>query len=289
MRQTVAGVAAVLLLTPALLAAQVRPSDARSARDVRSESPIVRPTCNLAGESGIVLSFAVCPARSGSGTTREVEIVEYRDGDSPMQVARVTVRGVVRGDLDALHIGTTDPDDDGDGLPALEARRAGGRMKVGRVTLRRTELAGATGLPWEGDGDTDGDGFPMTVDLREPSGGTTTLTLGKCRAVPGTEPAAEVVSLTCREVRMVAATESSPYARFVARAMERPDRALPLVDHRMPSTATSAAAVTRGATQSTRAFRLEGARLENWSVDFDSRSGTGSWTLEMRVDRIEMG
>ncbi|MBR9988550.1 MAG: hypothetical protein KFH98_02285 [Gemmatimonadetes bacterium] len=219
-----------------------------------------------------------------------MEVVEYRNGDSQVRGARVTVQGVVRSNLAALHIGWSDPDDDGDGVPTTTdvARRAGGRMKVGRVTLRRTTAAGANraALPWE-DGDVDGDGFPVTVDLRDPSGGTTTVSFDGCRAVAGTDPAADDVTLVCREARMVAALDANPYARFIAGATDRPEVDIPLLDRRAPPSAPSAPAA-RGAAQSTRAFRLEGVRLESWSVDLDPARGNGSWTLEVRVNRVEM-
>ncbi|HSJ30140.1 MAG TPA: hypothetical protein VK933_01815 [Longimicrobiales bacterium] len=289
MRHIVPGVAAVLL-TPALLSAQVRPPDARAVpAEAREESANVGQACELSGNEGIVLAFGACPA-PGGGAAGEVEIIEYRNGDSRMQVARVTVRGVVRGELDATHIGWSDLDDDGDGVPTQVARRAGGRMKVGRVTLRQTQVAGAdrAALPWE-PGDTDGDGFPVTVELRDPSGGITTVTFEECRAASGSRPAAEGVTLTCRVVRMMAALDANPYARFVARATARPDADISLLDRRTPSSAAPSALAARGAARSTRTFRLEGVRLDTWTVDFDpARDGAGQWTLEVRVNRIEM-
>ncbi|HSK19229.1 MAG TPA: hypothetical protein VK912_08815, partial [Longimicrobiales bacterium] len=126
------------------------------------------------------------------------------------------------------------------------------------------------------------------VELRDPSGGTTTVAFEGCRPASG-EPASEAVTLTCREVRMVAALDANPYARFIARATGRPDVDISLLDRRTLPAAARSAPAARAAAQNTRTFRLEGARLENWSVDFDpSRSGAGSWTLEVRVNRIEM-
>lgn len=87
---------------------------------------------------------------------------------------------------------------------------------------------------------------------------------------------------------MVAALDANPYARFVAQATRRPDVHIPLLDRRTPSSAAPSGAAARGAPRSTRTFRLEGARLESWSVDFDRARGTGGWTLEVRVNRIEM-
>lgn len=217
-----------------------------------------------------------------------MEIVEYRNGDAPLRASRVTVGGVVRGDLAARSLYWGDPDDDADGVPDLAAdaaRARPGRMKVGRVTLRRTDtaVADSTGLPWE-DGDVDGDGFPLTVDLQDPSGATTTVSFRGCRTASERKTATDDVTLACREMRAVAALDANPYARFIARQADRSAGEMSLLDRR---TAPSAAAA--GASRGAPGHRLHGARLESWSVDFDpALRGTARWTLKVRVNRIEL-
>lgn len=285
MRPTLPALAAVLL-TPVLLPAQVRQPDARPMpAEQRPASAELGRACELSTSDGLTLAFAVCPPLGAGEAAREVEIVEYRNGDSPVRASRVTVRGVVRGDLAARSLSWGDPDDDADGV-ADAARARPGRMKVGRVTLRRTDTAGAdsTGLPWE-DGDVDGDGFPLTVDLQDPSGATTTVSFRGCRAVPARERATDDVTLACREVRAVAALDANPYARFIARSTDRSAKETSVLNQR-PAPATAGADASRSA----RGLRLHGVRVESWSVDFDSarRGGPARWTLEVRVNRIEM-
>ena len=296
---------AAVLLTPLLLAAQVRAPEARAVpagqRPARAE---LGRACELSAGDGLTMAFAVCPPPGDGGVGKEVEVVEYRNGDSPMRVTRVSVRGVLHRELAVRHLGWSDPDDDSDGVPDLmenATRRAGGRMKVGRVTLRRTSVARADRavLPWEG-GDLDGDGFPLNVDLQDTSGGTATVAFEGCRAVSDAEKAADAVTLACREVRMVAALDANPYARFIAQAADRPEVHSTLLDRRTPPGAVASArdadtAKDRrtprdaGTPRSGRTARLEGARLEGWSLDFDpALGGSGQWTLEVRVERIEM-
>jgi hypothetical protein len=284
MRAAIPALAAVLL-TPVLLSAQVRSPDARAVPAGPRDSGAA---CELSTGDGLILAFAACPAQRGGNAAREVEVIEYRNGDAQVRSARVTVQGAARGDLTALHIGWGDPDDDGDGLPTADVARRPGRTKVGRVTLRRTTGEGEkrTALPW--DGDVDGDGFPVTVELQDASGGSTTVSFERCSAVSGTDPASDDVTLVCREARMVAALDANPYARYIAGAAGRPEVDMPLMDRRTPPSAERAAPAARGAAQSTRAFRLEGVRVEGWSLDLDAAHGTGRWTLEVRVNRVEM-
>lgn len=284
---------AAVLLTPVLLVGQVRPPETRP---VQVEQPPVRVEgdrgCELAADPGLILTFADCPTPGAEGLAREVEIVEYRNGDAPQRVSAVSVGGVAQRDLDVRSLSWSDVDDDGDGMPTLEgdasARRTPGRMKVGRVTLRRTAAlrVGRNALPGQAD-DLDSDGFPdLAVSLDDPSGATTTIAFGGCRVAPAPDAAPEEVTLVCREVRTEPAPDANPYARFIAGAMDHPGAELPLVDRRAPASPTAAP----GAREGPRAFRLEGTRLEGWSVGFDpARAGTARWSLEVRVRRIERG
>lgn len=292
MGRTVSALAAVLL-TPGLMAAQVRPPDARPVpAGARVEAAIAERGCELATDDGLTLAFASCSPAGGAGAAREVEIIEYRNGDALIRSTQVTVAGVVQPDFVPQFIGLSDPADDAAAAAAVTetaARMRPGRMKVGRVTLRRIAAAGAgrAALPWDG-GDVDGDGFPAAIELHDPSAGIMTVSFERCRAVSGTEPGANEVTLECRSVRAVAALDANPYARFIARATNRPDDAVTLLDRRLPPAAAASAPAAR-APQSPRTFRLHGARLEGWSLDFDlANGGAGSWTLEVRVARIEM-
>ena len=100
---------------------------------------------------------------------------------------------------------------------------------------------------------------------------------------------------------MVAALDANPYARFIAQATDRPEVHGTLLDRRTPPNAAAPArdagtardrrtARDAGTPRSERTTRLDGARLESWSLDFDpALGGSGQWTLEVRVERIEMG
>ncbi len=284
-----------LLLVPSSLVAQVRPPPA-GARPVQARPAQAQPRpCELATDDGLLLAFDDCPAPPAGNAARELEVVEYRNGDAPTRAVRVQVGGVVHGDLSARALSWSDPDDDADGLPSLAAdseRRAGGRMKVGRVTLRRTGVSptDAGALPWSS-GDLDGDGFPVTVTLEDPSGASTTVAFEGCRAAAAGPDRAGDVSLSCDRARMVAALDANPYARLAARGSEDRAGAASLTQRRAaPTEGTGGTARgVRPAARPLRALRLEGARLAGWSVDLTDleRRGSVNWTLEVRVDRIE--
>lgn len=295
MRRTLPALLA-LLLAPSLGGAQVRPPDARPLPAGERPADLQRgQACQLSSEEGLTLEFESCPAPSAGNAAREIEVVEYRNGDARVGAVRVSVGGVVRRDVTARHLSWSDPDDDGDGVPTVRAgavqpdaaRRAMGRVKVGRVTLERAQAPGAdpAALPWDA-GDLDGDGFPVTIDLVDPDGGTTTISFERCRPDSTTRGDADPVTLACQGARMVAALDANPYARLVAGAASSPAAALSLLDRRTPT--PGAAGERARAPMPARTFRLEGARLEGWSIDVAAANDTVSWTLEVRVERIEM-
>ncbi|MFO7588512.1 MAG: hypothetical protein R6X22_10610 [Gemmatimonadota bacterium] len=256
----------------------------------------VAPTggCELATESGLRLAFGRCEKGSPAGSARakEVEVVEYRNGDSPV-AASVQLGGAARPDFAVLQIAALDPDDDADGVPdaARATRRPAGRMKVGRITLRGRGDAGTKSLLALRDGDdADGAGFPVTVMLRSPGGGEARIELGGCTpaepeaaagAARGAIPAGRrtEITLDCARVRMVAALDANPYARFIAGSQDGRAGAGALYETR---------AARRG--ESARRLRLEDTILRAWSLELDpgAARGTGRWTLEVRVNRIEM-
>lgn len=92
------------------------------------------------------------------------------------------------------------------------------------------------------------------------------------------------MTLACREVRAVAALDANPYARFIARQADRSAKHTSVLDQRTAPSATGA-----GASRSAPGLRLHGVRVESWSVDLDpARRGGGRWTLQVRMDRIEL-
>ena len=267
------------------VSAQTRPADALPRPMTERVAPNGIQGCALSTDDGLTLVFQACPAPPDAGAARELEVVEYRNGDAPIRAVRVTVDGVVHRDLAARRLSWSDPDDDGDGIPtAVEARRAGGRMKVGRVTLRRTNLAGPDGTnpPWI-DEDADGDGFPVAIEIQDRSGAVTILRFRGCGVGSSMARDAAEVTLACADVRPVPALDANPYARLIARATGRAPGNLSLEVRRTPP---AAAASRSPATD--RALRLRGAALEGWYVDLDPAAGTSRWTLEIRPDRIDM-
>lgn len=255
---------------------------------------VERPVAAAAGcqldAAGGRMAFAQCdPVPSGNrALAREIEIVEYRDGDDPGS-ASISANGQPLDGWVLRHVSVTDPDDDGDGVPtadAAAARVAGGRLKVGRVTLRRvTGRAANTGWP---PADMDSDGFPMVVTLTNPAGGAAHIALAGCTperagtraAIParGEQPAS--VTLRCTSVRVEADGAASPYARFVAGAAD----AAGVAGARPTGDAVLRAQGARAA----EGVRLRGAEVVGWSVDADdARRNSLRWTLEVRVDRWE--
>ena len=283
MRRTAAAIAA-LLFTPTLLSAQVRPQPRADAVMSRPAGGDVMDECELSAGESLVMRFGSCSPLVAGGVSKEIEIVEYRNGDSRSRVHRVTVRGwdMVHKDVRVVRLAWGDFDGDGrTDLLTDAARIRPGKVKVGRVTLAREYHSGVGGASDWPPMDMDSDGYPVTVELQDDSGGSTTIAFDDCRMTASTESRAnrDTVTLVCREVRMVAALDANPYARFVRQATSRAAVAGTLVDRRTP-TRSDADARGRVGIPTT---RLDGAQLESWSVAFDSATGgTAQWALGLR-------
>jgi hypothetical protein len=281
--------------------------------------PASAAACELVAGDGLRMTFTGCPVPDRSArTTGEVEIVEYRNGDAPASVS-VQVAGAARGDLAVLAVDWRDLDSDDDGIldateraraPAAAvptaARRRPGRVKYANVTLKRGVTSGAgTGsqLPWPGD--LDGDGFPLVVTIRAPGGGEERIHLEACtpEAPMGRASAdrADEVTLACATARVESGPESSAYARWISRSSGTEARGGAAAEglreeRRAAPTQRSVRALqgnpaARTATAPVPARTLSGVRLAGWSVVFTPNaagSDGASWTLEMRVGRIEM-
>ena len=86
---------------------------------------------------------------------------------------------------------------------------------------------------------------------------------------------------------MVPGLVAAAWASSSGRVEGRPGAQETLLQRRPIPTGAASPAARAG--HEPRVSRLPGARLEGWSLDFDeARSGEGRWTLEVRVDRIEM-
>ncbi len=268
----------------------------RSGTPVRAAPAQERPAqtsqaaaCELTAPSGLRLAFQECGAsRALAGArAREVEVVEYRNGDAQMS-ARLQQGGTVHRDVAVRSVGVGDPDDDGDGVPTMATARRPGRVKVGRVTLRAATPSGIGALAemWKV-GDVDGDGFPVSVILQDAAGSEGQVDLGGCTPVEmvSSDGSSTTVDLTlrCRTAEMVRALDANPYARFISDAQGAAARGETLVEERPEQ--------LRGRAGSSDRIQLEGATLEGWSLEWTgdgARRDRAEWTLEVRVDRIEM-
>lgn len=281
----------LLTASPALAQRPTAPVRAAPTQEQRAQTRDT-PACELQTPSGLRLAFQECGASRAlaGGVAREVEVVEYKDGDDPVS-ARLHQAGVVHHDIAVRSVGAGDPDDDGDGLPMVSAARRPGRVKVGRVTLRATAPGGIRTLAgmWS-IGDVDGDGFPLAVVLQDELGGEGRVALGGCAPVEmstvgsgdvrGRSSSAVDLTLRCRTAEMVQALDANPYARFIAesQADEAPGETL-----------------VEGAPEQLRTgvgggVQLQGATLGRWSVEWTgdgARQDVAQWTLEVRVERIE--
>lgn len=263
------------------------------------------PACELVTAGGLRIAFEECggSAALGSARAREIEIVEYRNGDARIR-ARVADPGQGFGEVQVRALAVVDPDDDGDGLPtAAAARRPGGRMKVGRVTLRATGPEGIRALEaMRRQGDLDRDGFPMAIDLRDEDGGQGRVEFQSCTpaGAPSADPAVRGervtapaaprgtgadLTLECRRAEMVRALDANPYARLVTELESATEPEDGLME--------SPSAQLRGPRDDGRRVRLRGAVLRGWSLEWPEAGApvsdsTARWTLEVRVDRIEM-
>lgn len=234
--------------------------------------------------------------------------MEYRNGDSPHRQV-VVIGGRTQGQLSARRLGTRvsranlgmtgpdsivlqDSDDDG-----VAERRLGGRMKVGRVTLRRAAApapddgafvilaSGSSGgdamlEQWSRGGARDG--RPVAVRFVAPDGSALTAELERCvpqrftREVADAEgEARSELLLRCALPRVSGEGSSAPMARFLTGSADAAEGATMRNDGagaRNPATA-----------------ELHGARVESWSVEYlpGNRKAPHRWTLEVRVERIE--
>lgn len=253
----------------------------------RAAQAAATTACELLAPSGLRLPFQECGAsRALAGArTREVEVVEYRNGDARLS-ARLQQQGTVHRDIAVRSVSVGDPDDDGDGFPAVAAARRPGRTKVGRMTLRASTPDGIGILTemWHvGDVDGDGFGFPLSVILRDDAAGEGRVDFGGCTPV-GMVPAASSspavdLTLRCRTAEMVKALDANPYARFISESQGSAAREQTLVEQ------------LRGRTGSGERVRLQGATLRGWSLEWmddGARQDRPQWTLEVRVNRIEL-
>jgi len=284
---------ATLSLTSLPALAQRPPAPVRAAP--QQERPVQAAACELTTAQGLRLAFGECggAAALASRLEKEVEVVEYRNGDSPVR-ASVHFQGGTPGGISVRAVSAVDPDDDGDGIPTAAAARRPGRVKVGRVTLRAAAPDGVRTLAgmWS-QGDLDGDGFPLAVALRDDAGGEGRVELAGCIPVEmlavgggaGADAAPPAVDLTlrCRSAEMVKALDANPYARFVAASQDAGSTRDALVE--------APAAALRNRAGAGGGIRLHGATLRGWSLEWSgagARQGPATWTLEVRVDRIEM-
>jgi len=301
MQRTAAAFVALLFI-PALVTAQVRPEPRTDAVTPRPASGNVTDKCELSVGESLVMSFDSC-SRPGAGVQKEIEVVEYRNGDSRSRVGRVTVGGrdMDREDVAVVRLAWEDYDDDGrtdlardfdgDGktdFMAEPTRMRPGKVKVGRVTLKRMHDSGAKNAraDWPPP-DVDEDGYPVTVEVRDSSAGSTTIAFDRCRTMAGAEPreTGNTLTLVCRDVRMVAALDANPYARFVSHA-SNPSSVAGTTVHRQPPSITTRSAANARVRMGAQTTRLDAARLESWSVHFDSAAGgAGRWALRVRTGR----
>lgn len=283
-------VLALALLAASPVVAQGPATPVRAAPAQERPAQTRQPAaCELTAPSGLRLAFQECGAsRALAGArARELEVVEYRNGDAQVS-ARLQWAGTVDRDVAVRSVGVGDPDDDGDGIPTTAAARRPGRVKVGRVTLRAATPSGIGALAeiWKV-GDVDGDGFPVSVILQDAAGREGQVDLGGCAPVDmvetdGSSPAVDL-TLRCRTAEMVKALDANPYARFISEAQGAAARGETLVEERPQQLRDRTGAGDR--------IQLRGATLGGWSLEW---TGDGAlqdraqWTLEVRVDRIEM-
>ncbi|MBR9990698.1 MAG: hypothetical protein KFH98_13140 [Gemmatimonadetes bacterium] len=239
--------------------------------------------------AGVRMAFAQCaPVPAGDRPMeKEIEVVEYRSGDDPGTVS-IRVNGQVLEGFVLRHVGVTDPDDDGDGLPAAAERQRRGRLSVGNVTLDRVAGRSAN-IAWP-PADSDGDGFPMVVSLENPAGGATHISLAGCtpepagtRAAPARGEQPSSVTMSCTSVRVEADAGASPYARWIAGATGVRQAG----DTRDPQVERPVLVLHARNARGTDSVRLRGVELAGWSIDFDGARATVRWTLEVRVNRWE--
>jgi len=315
-------VASALVFVPVDASAQRAPAQAPAATTpARGGAPAVpgvgpADACSLDTESGLRLAFASCGGTVQGDATRtvgEVEVIEYRNGD---QRARTELRidGIVHRDvaLRTVRAGYGD---------AGVARAGTGPVWEARIVLHGSGPEGTRVL--QGMWDTrarEGTTYPIVnwpveVGIRDESGAVTTIALDRCAPAEWAEATSALV-VSCDTARPVGALEGNPYALFVAQAGAPVSggqaRPVTLMDSRSSeggAPAATSAATVRGGERATpalapargasdgratgmRRFRLQGATLQSWSIDFDPPGGATAvpmrWTLEVRVARVEM-
>jgi len=298
-------VAALLTWAPADLSAQRAPAPAASglapdaALATSLDTDPTTASCDLATESGLRLSFAACGGSvqaDATRTTGEVEVIEYRNGDQRVRT-ELRVEGVVHRDLAARSLWVRYGD-------SVVARTGPSVVWEVRIALHGSGPEGVGVLQgmWDArarDGASSArGGQPVEIAMRDDTGGGTSLALDRCVPETWTADTAELV-LRCDTVRPVGTLDRNPYARFVlessASSTGGRTRPVTLMDTRAeratPTLAPSVRGRGDGRPTGLRRYRLQGATLQGWSIDFAPDGPAGAvarWTLEVRVARIEM-
>jgi len=291
-------------------------SSTSAAKGENSGSPSASPNsgCDFGTADGFSLPFDTCRAGHAAGpalnglltaaaaNAKAVESIEYRDGDSRHR-QRVTFEGRDRNALFArvLRIGPGGPGDvDGDGLSkrAISAGRgqavtssaaplspavdsASYAATVVLVANTRDGVNALRGL-WQSR-----EGGPRAMSVQYlgsgsvPGSSAVNVRLERCTPFRFNQQSVAVRSAYTNYELELACTS--------ARVNGANDRWAQLLSSVVPTAAAldSSTVMTSGHSNS---FNLHGVRARSWSVEYlpENRAAPHRWTLEVRVQRVEM-
>jgi hypothetical protein len=270
----------LILLIPVIAMAQTPAS--RSA--VGGPANLV---CTLVLEDAFQLQFTQCDRHSGSLATgqrgaaagaSEIEIIEYRNGDSRISRMSLGIGGQVRNGVSLVAMQAAPAASTGQPLYSDNSVGGNNPLYESRLLLSYNNSGGVEAVDdWARPTSRGASNPPVTIDMVYSDGARLQTTFAGCVRIIDTRPD-DVMRprsdtqrlLQCDSVTVSGSGSAAALARFIG-----PDQ----------SGARPAARMGRAGSAS-----LSNPQVQRWMLEYDPRAAQSSvrWTLEVRVNRVEM-
>lgn len=286
----------LILLIPVIAMAQTPANRAA----VRSQANLV---CTLVLEDALQLQFTQCNRHSDRPTGNlatgqrgaaarapEIEIIEYRNGDSRISRMSIGIGGQVRNGVSLVAMQAAPAASTGQPLysensaavnnPLYSENSVGGNNPLyeSRLLLSYNNSGGVTAVDnWAHPTNRSSSNPPVTVDLMYSDGARLQTTFSGCVRAIDTRPD-DVMRpntetqrlLQCDSVTVSGSGSAAALARFIG-----PDQTGARPAARMGPAGSAS---------------LSNPQVQRWMLEYDPRAAQSSvrWTLEVRVDRVEM-